>query len=76
MGNNSAEGGYWREGVEIAILLTQFFFQNRTPSLAILYLVSVTALSAVLFLAEGIVLLRKNKPDNSVKDDSTSERPL
>jgi hypothetical protein len=56
--------------VEIAILLIQFLFQGQTPSLAIMYLVPVTAGSAGLFLAEGLILWKRNNPDNSVKSDS------
>lgn len=61
-------------GVELAILLIQFFLQERTPSLAVLYLVPVTAISAGLFLTEGLILFRKNRPDNSSKDDSANEK--
>jgi hypothetical protein len=49
--------------VEVAILAIQFFLQNRTPSLAVLYLVPITAASAGLFLTEGLILWRKNKPE-------------
>ena len=62
--------------IEVAILLIQYFFQGQTPSLPVLYLVPLTAASAVLFLAEGIILLKKNKPDTSLKDDLANERPL
>jgi hypothetical protein len=55
--------------VECAILLIQVFFQSKTPSLSILYLVPVTAISAGLFLTEGIILLRKNKHYNALKDN-------
>ena len=51
--------------VEIAILLIQFLFQSVTPSLAVLYLVPITAGSAGLFLAEGIVLWRRNRRTNA-----------
>jgi hypothetical protein len=47
--------------VEVAILSIQFFFQNQIPSLAVLYLVPITAGSAGLFLAEGLVLWRRSK---------------
>ena len=56
--------------VEVAILSIQFFFQGRTPSLAVAYLVPITAGSAGLFLAEGLILWRRNKPDNSLKNNS------
>jgi hypothetical protein len=49
--------------VEAAILFVQFFFQGQTPSLAVFYLVPITAGSAGLFLAEGLILWRKNKPE-------------
>ncbi|XES78297.1 MAG: hypothetical protein ACBZ72_05335 [Candidatus Bathyarchaeia archaeon] len=62
-------------GVELAILLIQFFIQARAPSLAILYLVPVTAISAGLFLTEGLLLFRKNRPGTALKDDSINEKP-
>jgi hypothetical protein len=46
---------------ETAILVVQFFSQGLTPSLAVLYLVPITAGAAGLFLAEGLVLWRQNK---------------
>ncbi|MGD6850977.1 MAG: hypothetical protein ACQCN6_02820 [Candidatus Bathyarchaeia archaeon] len=55
--------------VEVAILMVQFFFQGQTPSLAVLYLVPVTAGSAGLFLAEGLTLWKRNKPDNTQKNE-------
>jgi len=58
--------------VEATILLVQFFFQGVTPSLAVLYLVPITAASAGLFLAEGLILNRKNKPSSS-KDNFSNE---
>ena len=59
--------------VEIAVLVIQFFFQGRSPSLAVFYLMPITAVSAGLFLAEGFILWRRNKPDNSIKNDSVDE---
>jgi hypothetical protein len=61
--------------VEVVILMVQYFFQGQTPSLAVLYLVPVTAGSAGLFLAEGLILWRRNRPDNSVKTESLDEKP-
>jgi len=46
---------------ETAILVTQFFSQNLTPSVAVSYLVPITAGAAGLFLAEGLILWRQNK---------------
>jgi hypothetical protein len=62
--------------VEVAILLIQFFFQGQTPNLAVLYLVPITAGSATLFLAEGLILWRRNKPDNSTRTESPEEKSL
>lgn len=53
--------------VEIAILMAQFLFQGQTPSLAVLYLVPITAGSAALFLVEGLILWRRNKPESTKK---------
>ncbi len=57
--------------VEVAILVIQFFLQSQAPSLAVLYLVPITAGSAGLFLAEGLILWRRNKPVNLAKTDSS-----
>lgn len=54
--------------VEAAILLIQFFYQNVTPSLAVLYLLPITGISAGLFLGEGLILYRKNKHNSQIKD--------
>jgi len=50
--------------VEVIILGIQFFLQGQTPSLAVGYLVPITGGSAGLFLAEGLILLRRNKSEN------------
>jgi hypothetical protein len=54
--------------VEVAILIVQFFSKDLTPSLAVMYLVPITGLSSVLFLAEGLMVYRKNNPSSSLKD--------
>jgi hypothetical protein len=59
---------------EIAILMIQFFLQGQTPSLAIFYLVPITAGSAGLFLAEGLLLWKRNKPSSSPKNEPLDER--
>jgi SOS-response transcriptional repressor LexA len=46
---------------ETAILVVQFFSQSLTLSLAVGYLVPITAGSAALFLTEGLILWRYNK---------------
>jgi len=57
--------------VEVAILIVQFFSQNLRPSLAVAYLVPVTALSGVLFLLEGLLLVGKKKNVSSSKDENS-----
>ncbi len=59
--------------VEVVILVVQFFSQGLTPSLAVMYLVPITALSAVLFLTEGLMLYRKNRPSSS-RDKNADEK--
>ena len=54
--------------VEAAILIVQFFSKDLTPSLAVMYLLPITGVSAVLFLTEGLMVFRKNNPSNSSKD--------
>ncbi|MDR0797133.1 MAG: hypothetical protein LBE70_00200 [Nitrososphaerota archaeon] len=46
---------------EIAILAIQFFSQGLTPSLAVSYLIPITAGSAGIFLVEGLILWQRNK---------------
>lgn len=60
-------------GVEVAIIPIQFFVQGRTPDLAIFYLIPITATAMALFMAEGIILLRKNKPENTSKNQVDKE---
>lgn len=62
--------------VEVAILLVQYFFQNQAPTLAVFYLVPITAGSAGLFLAEGLVLWRRNKPVNPKNGDVEEKPPV
>ncbi len=61
--------------VEAAILTVQFFWQNVTPSLAVMYLLPITGISAGLFLAEGLILYRKNKRVNPVRDSLSEDKP-
>jgi hypothetical protein len=58
--------------VEVAVLFVEFFFVGQTPSLAVLYLVPITAGSAGLFLAEGLILWRRNKPEKQPKAELTA----
>lgn len=59
--------------VEAAILIVQFFSKDLWPSLAVMYLLPITGLSAVLFLTEGLMVFRKNRPSNSSKEDLANE---
>lgn len=59
---------------EVAILMIQFFLQGQTLSLAVFYLVPITAGSAGLFLAEGLLLWKRNKPSNSLKNEPLDEK--
>ena len=59
--------------VEAAILIVQFLSQGLTPSLAVMYLLPITGLSAVLFLTEGLMVFRKNKPSRSSREDLVNE---
>jgi hypothetical protein len=61
--------------VEAAILIVQFISLDLTPSLAVMYLFPITGLSAVLFLTEGLMVYRKNKPNSSSKDKSVNREP-
>jgi len=47
--------------VEAAILIGQFFSKGLTPNLAVMYLLPITGFSAVLFLAKGLMVLRKSE---------------
>jgi hypothetical protein len=60
--------------VEATILVVQFFFQGAIPSLAVMYLLPITGISAGLFLAEGLILQRKNKRANPVKDNLSEDK--
>lgn len=59
--------------VEVTILIIQSLLQGQMPSLAVLYLIPITASSAGLFLAEGLILHRRNKP-NSLKSDLVDDK--
>jgi hypothetical protein len=58
--------------VEAVILIVQFFSQDLTPSLAVMYLLPITGVSAVLFLAEGLMVYRKNNPNSNSKETSVN----
>ncbi|HSV49925.1 MAG TPA: hypothetical protein VLH35_06375 [Candidatus Acidoferrales bacterium] len=44
--------------------------------MAVLYLIPITAGSAGLFLTEGLILHRRNKPNNTVRADSSDDKTV
>jgi hypothetical protein len=44
---------------EVAIILTQYFFQSKAPGIDLTYLVITNAVATAIFLAEGLQLRRK-----------------
>jgi hypothetical protein len=55
-------------GAEISIIAIQFFVYEQSLNIEILYLIGITAIAMALFLAEGIVLHRKTRPENQTKE--------
>ncbi|MFB3889561.1 MAG: hypothetical protein ACE14S_08720 [Candidatus Bathyarchaeia archaeon] len=60
--------------VEVAVLAIQLLVQGHTPDLAMAYLIPITACSAGLFLAEGLILRRRNKREAPAKPDLETEQ--
>jgi hypothetical protein len=52
-------------GTEFAIITIQYFFQSKVPDIDLIYLAVTNAIAMSLFLAEGLLLRRKNRPENS-----------
>jgi hypothetical protein len=57
---------------EIAIITIQFLISAQSLDLEIVYLITITAIAMSLFLAEGILLLRKTKRENPTKEQTTA----
>ena len=55
-------------GAEISIIAIQFFVYRQSLNLEIFYLIVITTIAMALFLAEGIVLHRKTRPENPTKE--------
>jgi hypothetical protein len=55
-------------GVEISIVAIQFFVYGQSLNLEIFYLIVISTIAMALFLAEGIVLHRKTRPENQTKE--------
>ena len=53
---------------EISIIAIQFFVYEQSLNMEILYLIVITAIAMALFLAEGILLHRKTRPENQSKE--------
>lgn len=60
-------------GIELSIIVIQFFFQSKVPNIDLIYLVTTNAVAMALFLAEGLVLRRKNRPENAKKENYGSK---
>jgi hypothetical protein len=50
-------------GAEIAIIAIQLFFFGQSLNVEIFYLIAITAIAMGLFLGEGVLLLRKIRPE-------------
>ena len=55
-------------GAEIAIIAIQVFFYGQTADIEIFYLIAITVIAMALFLGEGILLLRKTRPEKQTKE--------
>jgi hypothetical protein len=49
---------------EVAIILTQYAFQGKTPGIDLTYLAITNAVAAAIFLAEGLQLRRRPRTEN------------
>jgi len=50
-------------GAEISIIAIQLFFFGQGLNMEIFYLIVITAIAMGLFLGEGVLLLRKTRPE-------------
>ena len=48
-------------GTELALIGAQYFLKNKGPSIDLIYLVASNAIAMALFLAEGLLIRRKNR---------------
>ena len=55
-------------GAEIAIIAIQVFFYGQSLDLEILYLIAITVTAMALFLGEGILLLKKTRPEKQTNE--------
>lgn len=61
-------------GIELTIIAVQFFFQGQIPKLELIYLAGTNAVAMGLFLGEGFLLWRKNRPENQRNSDRNEKR--
>jgi hypothetical protein len=52
-------------GTELAVIASQIFLQGKLPSVDLIYLVATNVIALSLFLGEGVLLWRKNKPEKT-----------
>jgi hypothetical protein len=52
---------------EFTIIAIQFFLHRQLPSVDLIYLVTTNSIAMVLLLGEGLLLRRKNKPEQPRK---------
>jgi hypothetical protein len=60
-------------GTELAIIAMQFFLQNQLPHIELIYLTATNTAAMFLFLGEGLLLRRKNKPEQQKNVDKREE---
>jgi hypothetical protein len=49
-------------GTELTIIASQYFLQGLIPSVDLIYLAATNTIAMALFLTEGLLIRRKNKP--------------
>ncbi|MFB3890215.1 MAG: hypothetical protein ACE14S_12050 [Candidatus Bathyarchaeia archaeon] len=62
-------------GTELVIIASQFFLHGTIPSADLIYLAATNAIATALFLGEGFLLWRKNKPEKHEKKSPVNEGP-
>jgi hypothetical protein len=60
-------------GTALSIITIQYFFQSKTPDIDLVYLAVSNGVAMALFLAEGLLLRRKNRPENAKKENYGSK---
>jgi transcriptional regulator of heat shock response len=60
-------------GTELSIIAMQFFLQNQLPHIELIYLTATNVVAMALFLGEGLLLRRKNRPEQQKNIDKREE---